>query len=140
VRRVFQTAIVFLADWLPPLALLAACVRLLWQYFVKDTMPQLFDFLLPLIVVLVVLVVLHVVIALLLPLRWHAIRGEFQRRLEARVRAELEGVYGPVPGDVAETLRAERKQVERLLGETREVAAWLEQREQAASVSELYGN
>jgi hypothetical protein len=139
-RRVLQTIIVFMADWLPPLALLAACVRLLWKYFGEETMPQLADFLLPLVVVLVVLVVLHVLIALLLPLRWHAIRGEFQRRLEARVRGELESVYGPVPGDVAETLRNERKQVEQLLGETREVAAWLEQRQQAASVRELYGN
>jgi hypothetical protein len=97
------------------------------------------DLLLPLFAVLITLVILHVLIALLLPLRWAAIRGEFQRQLETRLRAELDQTYAPVPQDVAEGLKAERRQVEQLLKETREVAVWLEQREQAASVAGLYG-
>ncbi len=36
-------------------------------------------------------------------------------------------------------VRLERWQVEQLLIETREVAAWLEQREQAATIEGLYG-
>jgi len=68
-----------------------------------------------------------------------AIRGEFQRQLEQRLQTELVNAYTPVPADVAVALRAERKQVERLFKETAEVATWLEQREQAASIAGLYG-
>src|SRR5262249_21762124 len=103
-------------------------------------MPHLSDFLLPFVVLLAVLIVMHVLTSLLLPLRWRSIRGEFQRRLEQRLRAELESVYAPIPGDVAETLKAERRRVEELQGETREVAEWLSRREQAASITNLYGN
>ena len=78
-------------------------------------------------------------IALLLPLRWAAIRGDFQTRLRERLFRELENVYGPVPADVAALLEAERRQVEKLAGETREVSSWLEKREQSASVAGLYG-
>jgi hypothetical protein len=139
-RRFLQRALVLLADWLPPLALLAAFARILWQYFMAEVTPHLFDFLLPFIVLLAVLIVLHVLISLLLPLRWRSIRGEFQRRLEERLRAELQSVYAPIPGDVAEALKAERRRVEALQSETREVAEWLSRREQAASITNLYGN
>jgi hypothetical protein len=88
---------------------------------------------------LAVLVILHVLIALLLPLRWSQIRGEFKVRLEKRLEQELENVYGPVPEDVAALLLAERRQVEKLAGETRDVSSWLRQREQSASVAGLYG-
>jgi hypothetical protein len=141
VRRVFQGAVIFLADWLPFLALLAAAGVLLWRYLVaKDLEPALSHFLLPLIVVVMTLVVLHVVIALFLPLRWQAIRGEFLRQLEARLQSELEQAYTGIPGEVAEALKAERRQVEKILGETREVTDWLEQREQAGGITGLYGH
>jgi hypothetical protein len=123
--------------------LLAALVNLLWQYFNplgKEYHPLgWIDVFLPLIVVLVVLVILHILITLLLPLRWSAIRGEFRRRLEGRLTEEMENVYDPLPLRVAEALREERRRVEDLQAATREVAGWLEQREQAASVSGLYG-
>src|SRR5205807_6069764 len=91
-RRWLQTIIVFLADWVPSLALLASLIMLLWRYF--DPMSRgyevhLIDALLPLIVLLITLVMLHILIALLLPLRWRAIRGEFQGQLEQRLHTEL---------------------------------------------------
>ena len=55
------------------------------------------------------------------------------------MREELDSVYQCIPADVAESLRLERREVEKLLGETREVTQWLEQREQAASIAALYG-
>jgi hypothetical protein len=140
-RRLLQRVLVLLADWLPAIALLGAFARILWIYFMAEGVSlHLLDFLLPFIVLLAVLIVLHVLISLLLPLRWEAIRGEFRKRLERRLQAELENVYAPVPGDVAESLRQERDRVERLQGETHEVAEWLAQREQAASITHLYGN
>src|SRR5262249_22791338 len=111
-RRWLQTGIVWLADWVPPLALFAACVLLVCEIVYRGNIPSLSQFLVPLAVLLLVLVLLHVLIVLLLPLRWPAIRGEFRRRLERRLREELERVYAVIPGDVAEALRQERRQVE----------------------------
>jgi energy-coupling factor transporter ATP-binding protein EcfA2 len=142
-RRWVQGTIVFLADWVPLLALLAALVFVLIRYFNLwggEATPHLMDFLLPGVVLLSVLVVLHLLIALLLPLRWPAIRGEFEKRLAERLRVELSAHFVPLPGEVAEALRLERKQVEKVIGETKEVASWLAQREQAASITSLYGS
>jgi hypothetical protein len=142
-RRITQAVVVWLGNWVPPIALLAALIVLLWRYFKpidNQVMIHTSDVLLPLIVLLIVLVILHLLITLLLPLRWPAIRGEFQRRLEERIRQELEAIYAPIPGDVAQALRDERRQVEKLIEETGEVASWLRQREQSASIAGLYGH
>src|SRR5262249_762521 len=59
VRRWIQGGIVFLADWVPPLVLLAALVMLLWRYFdpfQRGYQVQLSDVLLPLAILLAVLV------------------------------------------------------------------------------------
>ena len=48
---------------------------------------------------------IHVLITLALRLRWPAIRGEFRRRLEQRLRQELESIYAPISDDVAQSLR-----------------------------------
>jgi hypothetical protein len=135
-----QNGLVLLADWLPLPTLLAAFAVPLWRFFVvTNYQPSLTDFVLPLVVVLVQLVIFHILIVIFLPLHWQSIRGEFHRQLEARLRAELGQVYGKVPADVAESLKRERQQVERLLGEVRQVSGWLERREQSASVTGLYG-
>jgi hypothetical protein len=140
-RRWLQGSVVFLADWLPQLALLGTCVLLFWQYIVQGSRsPALSDILLPVIVVVIVLVLLHVLIALVMPLRWPAMRGEFHRHLQRRLQTELENAYASIPPDMAEILRKERRRVEQIAGQTREVAAWLAQREQAASIAGLYGN
>ncbi|HXG08288.1 MAG TPA: GTPase domain-containing protein [Gemmataceae bacterium] len=143
VRRFLHGLVIFLADWLPPVALLAALAQLLWRYFDplgKGYQVQTFDILLPVIVLVIVLVMLQILIALLLPFRWPAIRGEFRRQLERRLQAEFQSAYTPIPAEVAEVLRGERRQVEQLLHETKEVATWLERREQAASIAGLYGH
>ena len=142
-RRIVQRTLVFAAAWLPPIAFLAALVVILWRYFDvsgSGTMPHLSDFLLPFIVLLAVLIVLHVLTSLLLPLRWSRIRGEFHKRLERRLQMELDSVYALIPADIAEALRGERKRVEQIQSETHEVAEWLARREQAASITNLYGN
>jgi hypothetical protein len=142
VRHVVQGVLVFLANWVPMLALLAALVNLLLRYFDpwdKKWEVHLSDILLPGVVLLVVLIFFHVLIALLLPLRWAAIRGEFQKQLSERLAQELEATYGPLPVEVAEALLAERRQVEKVVAETDEVADWLRQREQSASIAGLYG-
>lgn len=143
-RRLVQASIVFLGDWAPLVALLGALIRLLWLYFVGDFQGnaykiEMFDILLPVVVFVIVLIVLHLLIVLILPLRWSTIRGEFQRKLQHRLQAELAETYSPIPGDVADAVRKERRQVEQLVAETREVCEWLDQREHAANVEGLYG-
>jgi hypothetical protein len=138
-RRHFQRAIVIVADWVPPLIVLGSCLLLLWRWIVKEVPFDWNQLLLPGVILVTVLVVLQIFITLVLPVRWSAIRGEFQRLLERRLQKELENAYGSIPSDVAEALREERRQVEGLLKETREIAAWLGQREQAASIAGLYG-
>lgn len=142
-RRVTQAVVVWLGNWVPPIALLAALIVLLWRYFnptAENAVLHPADALLPLLVLLIVLVILHLLITLLLPLRWPAIRGEFRRRLEERIEQELESIYAPIPGDVAQSLEEERRLVEKIRGETAEVASWLHEREQSASIAGLYGD
>jgi hypothetical protein len=136
-----QGLIVILADWLPMLTLGGVAVVLLWGYTVKDP-PRPFawgDLLLLFMSVLLVLIILHVLISLFLPLRWPAIRGEFHGLMERRLHTDLENAYLCVPTEVAETLKGERRQVEELTGLVGQVTAWLEQREQAASIAAMYG-
>ena len=142
-RRVVKGVILWLSDWVPPVALLVALANLLWRYFDPYNVGyqvRLVDALLPLVVLLAVLVILHLLITLLLPLRWAAIRGEFHGQLEGRLKKDLSEAYSPVPTDLADALREERKKVEKLAAEVREVATWLEKREQSASVTGLYGH
>jgi hypothetical protein len=138
-RRWLQGGVVWLANQLPLVALLGVCILMLWQYTVQGRQLFLGDLLLPVVVVFIVLVILHILITLVLPLRWPTIRGEFQRQLERRLLAELQRTYLPIPADVAEALQRERRQVEQLLTEAREVSAWVVQREQAANITGLYG-
>lgn len=141
-RRWLQAAIVWLGNSLPVVALFAVCILLLWQYTMGEPRrsPSLGDILLPVIVVFIVMVLLHILISLVLPLRWPAMRHEFQKQLEVRLQQELQRAYGSVPTQVAEELKRERREIEKLNAETREVAAWLEQREQGASITGLYGS
>ncbi len=139
-RRLTQTIVVWISNWLPPVALLAALIVFLWRYFYDRADIHLPDVLVPLVILLAVLVMLHVLITLVLRLRWPAIRGEFCRRLEQRIRQELESIYAPIPGDVAHALREERRLIDKISSETAEVATWLHEREQSASIAGLYGH
>jgi hypothetical protein len=141
VRYFVQNLIILLADWLPLLTLAGVAGVLLWGYTVQDP-PRRFewgDLFLLFTSVLMVLIILHVLVALFLPLRWPAIRSEFQTQLEGRLHGDLEQAYAAVPTEVAEMLKVERAQVEKLLGDVRQVTRWLEQREQAASIAAMYG-
>jgi hypothetical protein len=139
-RRLTHAVVVWLGNWVPPVALLAALIVFLWRYFYDRADIHLPDVLVPLVILLAVLVVLHVLITLVLRLRWPAIRGEFRKRLELRIRQELESIYAPIPGDVAQALREERRLIEKVGAETAEVATWLHEREQSASIAGLYGH
>ncbi len=142
-RRFLHGLVLFLANWVPVALFLASLGVVLWRFFDPDNRgynATLSSFFLPLVVLLAVLILLHGLIALLLPLRWSAIRDEFKRQLGQRLKQELESACLAAPGEVVQVLNQERAQVEKLAGQTREVASWLAQREQASSIAGLYGN
>lgn len=139
-RRWLHGGIVLLADWLPLLACAGMGAKLIYDYTGGERPFYLGDLLLPLVVILMVLVVLHVLIALFLPLRWQAIRAEFHAGLRQRLQAALDDSFCRLPAEAAEAVLQDRSRIDQLLGEVREVASWLGQREQAASITVLYGD
>lgn len=145
VRRYLKNGVILLADYLPITVLLAAIGWQLWRYF--DPMSvgynmnrfETWDLLMPFLLTLMVLVFLHILIVFVLPLRWLAIRDKFERQLGQRLQQDLEEAYLATPAQVAANLAAERRAVEGLLTEAGEVQSWLQQREQNASITSLYG-
>ncbi len=143
-RRAVQGAVVLLADWLPAVTLIAGLGVFLWRYFdpmgTGKTVTSIYEVFLPFVAMIVVLVLMHVVISLVLPLKWAAIREEYHKQLQERVLKELEAAYLDVPADVAGKLLDERRKAEAFVREVAEVAAWLHKREESASIAGLYGH
>jgi hypothetical protein len=83
---------------------------------------------------------MHLLINLVLPLRWSRIRGEFQRLLEQKLKDALNSSFAPIPGDRAKVLLAERQEVLTLAGEADRITRWLEERQRLATATGLYGN
>jgi hypothetical protein len=138
-RRWLQKGVILLGDWLPGVAGATMGVFLLWQYTMRDRHFDPWDLLQPLAAMIISLITMHIVIALCLPLRWQVIRLQIAERLENRLREELEQHYHQLLTDVTNEVLAERRQNEHFLKEIAEVASWLEEREQAASIVHLYG-
>jgi energy-coupling factor transporter ATP-binding protein EcfA2 len=138
-RRAVRGALRALANTLPELSLIGTAGLLLYNFIVNQIPPSFFEVLLIGLIPLVVVIVFHLLILMLLPIRWPAIRGRFREKLAARLTEEMHRVYLPVPAEIAAALSGERKQVEELLVDTKEVADWLAERQQAAQVTELYG-
>jgi hypothetical protein len=139
VKSWVQRGLIVAANWLPILGFGVMGTLLLWDYTMNGRGFNWSDLLLPAVVVLLILVLMHVLIAIVLPLRWSAIRAEFEARLRKRLQGEMVEYYCQVPLDLAREIDAERRDAEQILGEVREVTSWLEQREQAASIVNLYG-
>jgi hypothetical protein len=141
-RRVLQAVLVNTANVLPNVTLIAAYLMVLWRYFMEPGgyEPKVFDLVMPLALTLIVMVLMQVLITLLLPMRWAAIRGEFQRQLAQRLEQSFADAYLSIPGQVAKALEAERRQIEELRGDVDQVARWLQEREQKANITGLYGS
>jgi energy-coupling factor transporter ATP-binding protein EcfA2 len=138
-RRLLRGTLSFLANTVPEISLVGTAGLLLWNFMVNGQTPGLFEMSLIALIPLTVVIVFHLLILMLLPIRWPAIRGRFQTHLATRLSEELDRVYLQVPADIAAALREERKQVDTLLSETKEVTDFLAERQQAARVRELYG-
>ncbi len=138
-RKWVQRALILMGNTLPSLALLGMTVLLLAQYFLEQRPFDRGDIVLPIAVVFLTMVILHILIAVLIPMRWPALRSQFHRKLQSRLDSELTAAYGPLPGQLADDLTADRERTLRYIGDVRDIAAWLQAREQAASVGQLFG-
>jgi energy-coupling factor transporter ATP-binding protein EcfA2 len=144
-RRGLQNVFIWVGDIVPLVVLLASCLIVLNDYFHLWSQDRLFSslyeaILFPLVAVLLTLLILYLLIIFLLPIRWPAIRSTFHRRLTERLREELGSAYLPIPQEVADRLLAERRQLDELLADCREVRQWLRTQEQAAGIEALYGD
>jgi hypothetical protein len=138
-RRALRGTMTVLANTLPEVALIATAGILLYNFIVKQETPGVFALSLVVIVPLMVVAIFHLLILLLLPVRWPAIRDRFRSRLDTHLLEELDRAFLSVPSKIAADLLDERQQLESLLAETKEVGDWLANRQQAAHVAELYG-
>ncbi|MBY0523769.1 MAG: 50S ribosome-binding GTPase [Gemmataceae bacterium] len=139
-RRWLHNLLIFLGNTLPVLTFFVTAAWVLWQIFMLEKLPVLTDLLIPLGATLLMVIVMHILIVLVLPLRWIKIRGEFQSMLSQRLQTALSRAYSAIPTDLADELRGERRKVEDLVGKVKDVSSWLEQRQQAATVASLYGS
>ena len=114
-------------------------VMMLWGWIYEGHLPTLGSVLALFVLTLAVLMVFHVLIHLFLPLRWPSIRAGFRKRLEENTRERLAATYLPVPAAVAADVAVERKRVEALTQQVRELSGLLEARRQAARIDALYG-
>jgi hypothetical protein len=139
-RKTVRGAVYFLGNTLPSAVLLTSLVVILYRFFMEETFnASLVWLLMPLYLTLGTLILLHVLIGTLLPVRWATIREDFRARLQETLTGQLHGVFGPIPDEIAAVIREEKRQAEALVAETNQVARWLNDREQAAHVGELYG-
>ena len=139
-RKFVRGAVTGLGNLLPEAVLLGSLVLILWLFIVDQKVPDSLLYLLsPVYATLAVMVVLHVLILLVLPVRWPAIRGEFRSRLEPKLAAEFRSVFLSIPETVAGLVAEEKRQVEYLMTEAGQIADWVREREQAAKIAELYG-
>ena len=138
-RKIVREVVGFLGNFLPEAVLIGSIALLLYRFFVQGLTPEFFHVLLPIYVTLGICIVLHVLILTALPVRWSAIRGDFARRLDAALNKDFRSAYQPILSETNAATTQERRDIERLLDETKAVTTWLNEREQASQVSELYG-
>src|SRR5262249_51689907 len=139
-RRWLQLGLITVANWVPILMFLASLLMIGWKYYMVVGYDwKLVDLAMPFVLTLIALVFMHVLITLLLPMRWVAIRGEFERQLERRLRPEFDDAFLPIPTAVAADLEKEKQQTDALRADVEQVAAWLREREQKANIASMYG-
>ncbi len=138
-RKLLQAGVIGAANLIPELAFISGLGVLLYRFFmIEGYKAEPIDIALPFLITLVVLMLMHILITLLLPMRWRTIRQHFRRELETQLRNDLQGVYAILPEQVAQMLHDERQQLNRIIDEVAQLAAWLEERRQAADIMELY--
>jgi hypothetical protein len=132
--------VIILGNVVPEVALVVALLVLLYQFYEGTFGFNLSNTLLPFIITLIVCVLMHMLINLVLPLRWASIRNEFQRLLEQKISTSLTDAYLAIPGERARVLLAERQATQKLEADVTRINQWLEERQRTAQAAGLYGD
>lgn len=141
VRRFLRGGLVLLANIVPELTFVGAVVILLWKAIMhKDQSLSLGSVFVPFVLTLAVLMLFHILIHLLLPLRWSTIRHDFRKHLESSVHDKLAAAYDPLLERVASDLAAERSRIDHITQQVRNLKDLLESRRQAARIDAMYGD
>ncbi|MFL5328072.1 MAG: GTPase [Gemmataceae bacterium] len=138
-KRLLRGALILLANYVPEITFVGSVCVLLWNSIVKGYPTSLSSVFVPFVLTLAVLMLFHVLIHLLLPLRWPAIRGDFRRYVRVAVRDRLISAYSPVPERVAGEVAKERATIDAMTSQVREMQALLNARRQTARIDSLYG-
>lgn len=140
-RRILRGGLVMFANFIPELTFVGSVIILLYKLIVvKEQTLSLGSVLIPFVLTLAVLMVFHILIHLLLPMRWTAIRNDFRKHLERAIDNKLETTYLPLPGIVAKDLAAERDRIRQIAESVSELKGMLESRRHAARIDAMYGH
>lgn len=139
-RRWLHWVVISAANIVPEFVFIGAVLTLLWYWFMRsDYAVTLGSALMPFVLTLAVLIMFQIVIHLVLPLRWPAIRSQFRMQLAEQGRERIGAAYLPLPEAVANEVAAERGRVEAMILQVRELLELLTARRQAARIDALYG-
>ncbi|HMP02339.1 MAG TPA: 50S ribosome-binding GTPase [Gemmatales bacterium] len=141
-RHLLQRVLAWTGDLLPIVVFIAACGWLMYAYFFSEKTRTFAwsDLFLPPAAVFFTLLIFFFILNLLLPARWPVIRGAFRRHLRDQLAGVLHEHFGKKPQQLASAVVAERDQIDQVLAELKQVRQWVEQQEQSAQVSALYGS
>lgn len=111
----------------------------MWNFFVLNTQPSLFQVILPVLLTLIVILLLQLVVSWVLPFKWTAVREEFRRTILEKTSRDLQLAFGDIPEQLSSRILLERQKTETMLKNTQDVSNWLASRENAIAVRDLYG-
>ncbi|MFO0938252.1 MAG: GTPase domain-containing protein [Gemmataceae bacterium] len=139
-KRIARGTAAGLANVLPEITFVVSIAVVLWQFAVQGNVPTLMMALMPIYATLGMLIILHVIIGVLLPVRWSGIRSDFRRHLGEGLNREFQSAYASIPRNVALAVASDRQRFDELFAEVRKVENWLVEKEMKANVSKLYGS
>ncbi|QVL34413.1 50S ribosome-binding GTPase [Telmatocola sphagniphila] len=138
-KHLLQTGVIQVANFLPGIVLIAGYLYLMWNFFVLNTQPSLFQVILPVLLTLIVILLLQLVVSWVLPFKWTAVREEFRRTILEKTSRDLQLAFGDIPEQLSSRILLERQKTETMLKNTQDVSNWLASRENAIAVRDLYG-
>ena len=139
-RRWMLELLVRFGEFLPLALLLLSSGWLLYDYFFATPRRSFTwtDVLLPPAAVFFGMLILLVIIQIALPVRWLAVRGTLAKRLRQRIHDEMFNVYSLLPERLATQLAEQRRRIEELEADTRDLTVWVRQHEEVTPVSVLF--
>lgn len=139
--HLWRRGLIWFGNALPLGIVMLTSVLLLADYFLASPRRSFTwsDLFLPFAAAFLALVVFVLLLNLLLPSRWPAIRSSLRRRLCDQVLKILRDHYLSLPAKLSSSLAAERAAIDALRAEIGTVRSWIDSQEKNTQVTALYG-